>query len=142
MVVKRSDPNANSKIRRTIANSSIRLPNWAITILLILSVVVVVGASAGCWISWPVRSARDFLDLVAEEKYDQAQARFRWNPAWPNQTYVLFARDHRVDPANFHCEPRTLLDVAVGRQRFRYGRSTVFQFTVERGKVVESGYNR
>jgi hypothetical protein len=117
-----------------------RLPRWLVVTLLAVSVLVGLGAGLTWWVTWPARTAREFLELLAVHKYDEAQGYYGWIPGWKNQTYALF-RERSVNEVNFQAQPRSLADVWKGRRRFKYGRSPlVFHFTVERGKVVLSGY--
>jgi hypothetical protein len=118
-----------------------RLPRWLLIGLLITTAFAVVGLGGIWWVNWPDRTAREFLDLLAEKKYDEATTRFGWTPGWKNQTFALFSREPKVIESKFRSEPRTVLDMSVGRQTFKYGRSLVFRFTVIRGRIVESGYD-
>jgi hypothetical protein len=118
-----------------------RLPRWLIVSLLTVSALAVLSTGMWWWVTWPERTAREFVELVRLAQFDEAErvAPFLRGPG------STFARDellvHR--PRARINQSRSLSDIILGRLRFKflYGEDLAegyftYGYEVERGAVV------
>jgi hypothetical protein len=108
-----------------------KLSRWLVVTLLTLSALSVLGAAAWWWVTWPERTAREFIRSIAS--HDEAT----WKAMiGPNETSHLFwlVRTHTpqdwrsVEPAS-----RSLTDVVMGRRMFQ---THEWNFEVTRGVIA------
>jgi hypothetical protein len=48
-----------------------KLPRWLLWSMLSLSVVAALSAAGWWWVTWPERTARQFVELMSQSKIDQ-----------------------------------------------------------------------
>jgi hypothetical protein len=48
-----------------------KLPRWLVIMMMLVSVLSVLGAAAWLWITWPERTAREFVSLTARGEFEQ-----------------------------------------------------------------------
>ena len=119
-----------------------KLPRWLLIGLWTSSVLAVLAAAGWWWVTWPERTAREFVERLAERDFDRAMS--MWSPRgldpgndWSHSYWVV------GDGAPFRewCEqhlkfaPRTLSDTARARRAFRM---TMYEgdFVAERGRIL------
>src|SRR5262245_45038996 len=116
-----------------------RIPHWIVGCLLGASVLAVVGAGAWSWVTWPERTAREFLDLLVAGRLEEARRMIvqAGHPEdlleWPDHDY------NQVDWNLSKLEPlaRGMTDVLHGHQRF--GFRIGYQVEVVRGRILYPG---
>lgn len=99
--------------------------------MLSISALSVLG-SVGWWVTWPKRTARQFVELVAAQKLDEASRMLA-----PEPFKFRLNLNRGVDwwnNAKLESGWRTPDDLFLGRQGFAFG--TIF-FTIERGTVIK-----
>ena len=52
---------------------SMKLPRWLVIAMLTTSVLAVLAAAGWWWVTWPERTAREFVDLMAKGRYEEAR---------------------------------------------------------------------
>ena len=118
-----------------------KLPRWLL-IGLWTSIVLAVLASAGWWwVTWPERTAREYVDLLYEHRIADAN-RMLVPKGRLNGGFVLLPRSENSDSSWKQSDleeehSQGWGDLLRARKRFRMA-STGYQFTVEWGKVSES----
>jgi hypothetical protein len=119
-----------------------RLPRWIVVSLLIasvVSVIAVIGYGGWWWFTWPERTAREFVELIATKRFDEANRITTF--AFESKEFPpikLQRHDWWKDP-KLDCQSRTLRDVLVGSQEFGLGKAGYdFKFTVKSGQVFPS----
>ena len=48
-----------------------KLPRWLVIGMLTSSVLAVLAAAGWCWVTWPERTAREFVDLMDQKNFDE-----------------------------------------------------------------------
>ena len=112
-----------------------KLPRWLVIGMLASSVLLVLAAAGWWWVTWPQRTARGFVELIAAKQWDEAR---RMLTPYDPEEYVgrLFVGDSDLawwDHPSLQAQPRSWIDVLVGRQDFEIGGGWVV--VVGRGKV-------
>jgi len=115
-----------------------KLPRWLVIAMLTTSVLSVLAAAGWCWVTWPERTAREFLDLMRENRRDDAKAMMvpihrRHKIMLDSMTELWAWHDVRI-----RFMPRDISDVVRGRQTiylccpaYRHD----YEFIVTRGRV-------
>lgn len=133
-----------------------KLPRWLMITL--MSAIVLSPPVAGVvwWVTWPDRTARDFLACVAAGQFNEANAMLepgaRWVPESELSTQFCFPTNQcvRFTPAdwawwcrdaNVSFEPRTNDEFLHGRRRFSM-LAGYLEFTVERDKITAAAKPR
>jgi len=109
-----------------------KLPRWLVIAMLTTSVLAVLAAAGWWWVTWPERTAREFVALIREGHLEQANRILT-----PGNTSPFLTDSMRK---RVRCEviPQTWLEVIIGRQKFWFFDGDwplIPQFEVERGKV-------
>jgi hypothetical protein len=102
-------------------------------------VFIVLGAAVWWWISWPERTARDFVDLFATGHFDDAAELL--SPKPQGSFFVIVdVRAGQERPlwmnSSLHAKPRTFLDVVHARQDFEM-RGMGSEFRAEKNKILK-----
>ena len=115
-----------------------KLPRWLLIGLWISSVLAVL-AGAGWfgwwWVTWPERTAREFLSVWSSRGGEEAKKMVQ-RSARSNQAFFFIdeikGTPSQHDMAAFH---RSTFDLVLGRQDFKFSGGT-YKLRVERGSVV------
>ena len=126
-----------------------KLPRWLVILMLSASVLSVLAAAGCWWVTWPERTAREFVELIRDARTEDALAMVEPSPGRDEMTNAMKAdfesdRDWRAEYRTARLEmyeSRRLTDIALGRQRFcvRFGYPEVTStahFEVHRGTVI------
>ena len=117
-----------------------KLPRWLVIGMLASSVLAVLAAVGWWWVTWPERTAREFVELLAAKELDEAR-RMLVAPPPENPRpglIILVAAAANWNPQKVQPKRRSLLDIFAARQSF-YATEGWF-YWVERGKIC-SGPN-
>ena len=110
-----------------------KLPRW-LKIGMWTTSVLAVLAAAGCWwVTWPERTAREFVERLVADKDEQS-----WEAMLQDRRIEgIISRIPRPGGwSNVKPQPRTPLEVCVGQHRFKISGNWGWEFTAERGKVI------
>ena len=107
-----------------------KLLRWLVIGMLTTSVLAVLAA-CGWWVTWPERTDRQFVELVASQKLGEASAMLAPEP-FESRLNLKTGTDWWKN-AWLEEGSRSLDDLFHGREGFAFG--TIF-FVVERGMVV------
>ena len=112
-----------------------KLPRWLVIGMLTTSVLAVLAAAGWWWVTWPERTAREFVQLLAMGKRDEAKRMVQSQDPMA-ALLACFLDCHDVwewNQSNIQAESRTAWDIIAGRQRIQilYGRHIV----VVRGSI-------
>jgi hypothetical protein len=127
-----------------VSQRPVRLSRWLVVSLLSISVLAVLGAGAWWWVTWPERTAKEFVDLVCADRLDDARNMLQ--APFPDRGPVISLdfTDAVLDPShgtehwvNVHVysKQRDRHEVLLGRQPFTV-REAAFEFSVQRGRVI------
>jgi hypothetical protein len=135
-----------------------KLPKWLIVILLSTSTLAALGAGVWWWVTWPERTARKFVELMALdddhrvlEMLSSELAPKLGGPATKFGTPIQFLKivyrempeDELQEPGALWTYdklqpcPRTVLDYLKAREHFIVQSAS---FTVQRGVVANIGF--
>ena len=115
-----------------------KLPRWLVIGMLTSSVLSVLAAAGWWWVTWPDRTAREFLCFMSDGSFDKARQMIHEGSVLPLRLDDLRAANAQN---TLDSEPRDLADVIQGIQRFRVkGPRTTGDMIldVKLGKVVTS----
>ena len=115
-----------------------KLPRWLMISMLSASALVVLGAVACWWITWPVRTARDFVALIAEGKWWSSGQSVTLEPGLAVPDYIVGNWQRDLQRNGPQWQALTPADVVTGRRRFTTTQRTgfvYFEFTAQGGKV-------
>ena len=118
-----------------------KLPRWLVIAMLSSSVLAVLGAAGWWWVTWPERTAREFVDLMAKGRYEEAKEMVEMqcehgsysvefeilslNWTWKKWSWL-----------NSEPKPRTLVDVFCARQWYKIaGEPVDWEFQVAGRKI-------
>jgi hypothetical protein len=115
-----------------------KLPRWLVFAMLFSSLLSVLAAAGWWWVTWPERTAREFVDRLAAGDDDEES----WKDMMPKDERTrrcqsVISRFSRprgwwdVKP-----QPRTLRELCVGQHRFLIPGDRGWEFTAERGTVL------
>ena len=116
-----------------------RLPRWLVIGMLTTSILAVLAAAGWWWVTWPERTVRVFVELVADARIAQAEEMLLFGPPYPGGI--------RREPAQWFfqwrqsglkAQPRTPADVFYARQRFTIPavEDDRYELFVEKDKVA------
>jgi len=118
-----------------------KLPRWSVVLLLGLTAVAVVAAVALFWITWPEKTAREFIALIGTGRFEEAN-RFRGlSPDQDDRLLFPWEPEYKLwrwEQQQLKPQSRSLADLVLGRQEFIVA-AEWYWFRVERGKVVKRG---
>jgi hypothetical protein len=115
--------------------STMKLPRWLGIGIVASSVLVVLAAAGWWWVTWPERTAREFVDLMAAEKSHDIWRMCAPHPADGLKDVIVIRGDGAAGwiQRGLQALPRSFADVLSGWQRFRLdGKWT---FAIVRGKL-------
>src|SRR5262249_37659711 len=68
-----------------------KLPQWFACLVLISSLAVAITALAWWWVVWPERTEREFLRLIADGKFDEANQMMSPSARWTREgNHIVF----------------------------------------------------
>lgn len=109
-----------------------KLPRWLVVCMLATSVLAVVCAVVWWWVTWPERTAREFVARIEAGNF-QAAAQMTRDGQWSAATSGIDLTSFLQTQLIF--ETRSPRDVLDGQVRFRVG-SAPYQFAAERGRIM------
>ena len=114
-----------------------KLPRWLVIAMLTTSVLSVLAAAGWWWVTWPERTAREFLDMIATERVDDARKIVQHDPEryWPTSFYT-FDPSFSWKAARLESRARSFVDVMLACQEFEIV-DTDLRFIAQRGKVIQ-----
>ena len=131
-----------------VNSNHMKLPRWLVILMLSASVLSVLVAAGWWWVTWPERTAREFVELIRDERVEDALAMIQPSPGRDEMTNAMnFDFESHLDWRSKHrtarletAESRSPTDFALGRQRFcvKFGYPEVTasaHFEVRRGTV-------
>ena len=107
-----------------------KLPRWLMILMLTTSVLVPLAAAGWWWVTWPERTAREYIELLERP----GESERIWFGSGREHTLLI---DRRVGAPEWDPQRRTLKDVLLGRQLFA-GVKCDLVLKVERGMVTEN----
>jgi hypothetical protein len=102
--------------------------------LLSASLITVLGAGAWWWVTWPQRTAREFVHRLGSSDNEPLLKMLR-----PTKDVWRLRLMKQVRPKSYSQlkpQPRSFRDFCIGRQEFRTAGEFGWQFTAERGVVT------
>src|SRR5262245_60481821 len=90
-----------------------RLPRWLVVSLLTVSVLALPGAAAWWWVSWPDRTARQFVERMTSDQNDRSWIKLMVRPADFGSVKMSY------DPYNTLKPPEDWRDVQPQQRSFR-----------------------
>ena len=117
-----------------------RLPRWLVIGMLTTSVLFPLAAIGWWWVTWPERTAREFVDLLIEEKYEKLAEAFGTEPSyWEDYRPFFVELGVQRQQAWLHPRRRNVHDLIIGQQDFSYGEyGHDGGVTIQMGRVVYS----
>lgn len=108
-----------------------------------LSAAAVIVAAGWWWLSWPERTVRTFLDLVADGRLDKAQQLLVPPQEWKTRDPAASLRE--TDDCKLEAKPRKIADLLAARGDFRLVRwgewaSGGMVIRVQRGRIQLESY--
>jgi hypothetical protein len=109
-----------------------KLPRWLVILMLTTSVLSVLATAGWWWVTWPERTAREFMRKLSEQNISEGD-----ELSWLSIQQRAEPRKRLDTPLEETLElpPRPLGDVLRGRQPFEL-RCVGFKFVVQRGKLI------
>src|SRR5262245_27107832 len=106
--------------------TSMRLPRWIVIGLLVTSLLAVVASASWWWVTWPERTAREFHDLLVQQRWDEARAMSHYSGVdYPPDAVVAWLAAGRpqefADESRLEQQTLTWSDLCRGRRQFRLG---------------------
>jgi len=115
-----------------------KLPRWLVIAMLTTSVLAVLARAGWWWVTWPERTAREFVIRMHDERFSDAKKlvrkEFQENLehfGWPLETW---------SESDLQIGRRSFLDLLAGRERFKMAKSGDI-FTVQTGRIVTWSIN-
>ena len=117
-----------------------KLPRWLVIGMLTSSVLAVLAAAGWWWVTWPERTAREFVELMASDKLPEARemitlsadARSRLKgEGW------AFATVPPKGWAEVKPQARSAAEILLATGKYRITRGSNWTFKVERGTITE-----
>ena len=98
-----------------------KLPRWLLIGLWTSSVLAPLAAAGWWWVTWPERTARDYVDLMAQGRFEEARqmVELQCDHGSYSMQYTLicsFWAEKKWSWLNSEPKPRTLVDVFCARQ--------------------------
>ena len=124
-----------------------KLPRWLVIAMLTSSVLAGLGIPGWWWITWPRRTAREFVELIHADKTVEAQEMILiWESDWDRFGKPVGSRRGEYYPAwlvylpgrplQLKAQPRWPGDILRGEQEFLIGRK--HRMRVARGKIISA----
>jgi hypothetical protein len=97
-----------------------KLPRWAVVSMLMACPLAILGVGVRWWITWPERTARNFIEAINSEDLTGARNVLTAQTFSLEMTLRPLAPDetHRGEPWSIEPMPRSLGDILTGRQEF------------------------
>ena len=114
-----------------------KLPRWLVIVMLTSSGLTVPATAWWWWVTWPERTAREFVELMAAKKFEEVDARLGWNADYISRVYAGQVAGEAWKQSNLKGQPCSTFDVITGRQNFKATGSDEILFIIQRGKVVQ-----
>jgi hypothetical protein len=119
---------------------AMKLPRWLVFAMLFSSLLSVLAAAGWWWVTWPERTAREFVSLLQAGDDEHVRNMIIWDNGPTTRTVKsIIAREPADYPPEFwtRLQPlqRSLQEVIIGTHRFRFINSYNPDFVVERGQV-------
>ena len=101
-------------------NAAMKLPRWLVILMLTTSVLSVLAAAGWWWVTWPERTAQEFVALMMAGKEGDAKRMIQYSP----QPVVLWGWFHSQrrpldwNHSDVHSLSRTISDIVTARQKF------------------------
>lgn len=116
-----------------------KLPRWLILTMLVVSVAAVLAAAGWWWVSWPERTAREFVERIAAGEFRGAAEML--DPRPDCSFYVIVdvpAGEEQPIWLNSRLRPlpRSFVDVVYARRDFHMDGMGA-EFTVEKNKILK-----
>jgi hypothetical protein len=101
-----------------------KLPRWLLVTLLTTSLLALLSAGTWWWVTWPERTAREFMSMLAAGEYEELVEKFG------GAAYYSYQEPSRIawylwqwegSAGRLERGSRGIQDVILGRQTFRYG---------------------
>ena len=117
-----------------------KLPRWLMIGLWTSIVLAVLAAAGWWWVTWPERTAREFVGFVIDDNFEGV---FEINASDKFEAMgLLFQYRERLpkwDQAGLKADSRTILELCVGQRHFRIAD---YGFTVKRGRLIDQGFKQ
>jgi hypothetical protein len=112
-----------------------KLPRWLVISMLSSSVLAVLAAAGWWWVTWPERTAREFVDLLGSGRRDNARRMFHDGTECTRRRNWFFESYVPIDWSSVALRPesRTWNDRLSARQVFQT--SLGWTLVVEHGAV-------
>jgi hypothetical protein len=117
----------------------VKFPRWLVITLLSASVLASLGAGAWFWVTWPERTAQEFVRRLAHNESWTELLGPEWNSEDNRSRSVLTLLLTHAGPQSWSevtPQPRDIFDVLVGRQRFKTSYELKWEFTTNRGTLI------
>ena len=113
-----------------------KLPRWLVIGMLTTSVLAVLAAAGWWWVTWPERTACEFVALLAERRFDEALAYVNGSPGEGKEFCIYQFSGEAWDVSKISLQRRTALDVIRGSQTVVVLPELNVAIEVERGRIV------
>jgi hypothetical protein len=110
--------------------------------LLTASALTLLGAGAWWWVTWPERTAREFIERLGAQDWDGAERMI----AYQGTENSKFARtaprfvDGKVSWTKTTPQPQSFTEFVCGRRLYRFGDDLYCQFVAQRGSIIRNPY--
>ncbi len=99
--------------------------------MLSFSVLAVLAAAGWWWVTWPERTAREFVRLIEDGEDGH------WHRLLSVELARIYEDLHYMTGGGLQPRPQSVLDFCSGRRVFMVGANL---FVVQRGRVVDTGF--
>jgi hypothetical protein len=113
-----------------------KLPRWLVFAMLFSSLLSVLAAAGWWWVTWPERTAREFVALLAERRFDEALTYVNGSPGEGEEFCIYQFSEEAWQVSKITLDRRTALDVICGRQTVVILPELNVAIDVERGKII------
>lgn len=113
-----------------------KMPRWLVLSLLSASVLVVLGCGVWWWVTWPERTAREFLTLVEARQWEKANE-FVVPNVDARTEYEWISRSDMWAQSQLVRHRRTFFQILTANQNFGIGELRNC-FEVTRGQIVDA----
>ena len=113
-----------------------KLPRWLVIGMLTSSLLSVLAAAGWWWVTWPERTAREFVALLAERRFNEALTYVNGSPGEGAEFCIYQFSDEAWDVSKIALQHRPVLDVICGRQTVDILPELNVSIDVERGKIT------
>ena len=113
-----------------------KLPRWLVIGMLTSSVLAVLAAAGWWWVTWPERTAREFVALLTERRFDEALTYVEASPGEGEELCIYQFSTEAWDVSKISLLRRTVPDLIRGRQTVLILPELSVAIDVERGKIM------